>query len=33
MDQINVTDNQGGKEIGFKTDIGNMGKGKIRIMK
>ena len=31
MDQINVTDHQGGKEIGFKTEIGNMGKGK-RIM-
>ena len=28
MDQINVTDHQGGKEIGFKTEIGNMGKGK-----
>jgi hypothetical protein len=28
MDQINVTDHQGGKEIGFKTEIGNMGKTK-----
>jgi hypothetical protein len=28
MDQINVTDHQGDKEIGFKTEIGNMGKGK-----
>jgi len=28
MDQINVTDHQSGKEIGFKTEIGNMGKGK-----
>lgn len=28
MDQINVTDHQNGKEIGFKTEIGNMGKGK-----
>lgn len=28
MDQITVTDHQGGKEIGFKTEIGNMGKGK-----
>jgi len=28
MDQINVTEYQGGKEIGFKTEIGNMGKGK-----
>jgi len=26
MDQINVTDNQGGKNIHFKTAIGNMGK-------
>jgi hypothetical protein len=28
MDQINVSDHQGGKEIDFKTEIGNMGKGK-----
>ena len=28
MDQINVTYHQNGKEIGFKTEIGNMGKGK-----
>jgi hypothetical protein len=28
MDQINVTDHQSGKDIGFKTEIGNMGKGK-----
>src|SRR3984885_6311448 len=28
MDQINVTDHQGGKDINFKTEIGNMGKGK-----
>jgi hypothetical protein len=27
MDQINVTDNQGGKDIRFNTEIGNMGKG------
>jgi hypothetical protein len=27
MDQISVSDNQGGKDINFKTDIGNMGKG------
>jgi citrate lyase gamma subunit len=27
MDQINVSDNQGGKNIQFKTEIGNMGKG------
>jgi len=28
MDQITVSDNQGGKDISFKTNIGNMGKGK-----
>jgi hypothetical protein len=28
LDQIKVTDNQGGQEISFKTDIGNMGNGK-----
>ena len=28
MDQISVTDHQSGKDIGFKTEIGNMGKGK-----
>ena len=28
MDEINVTDKQGGKEISFKTEIGNMGNGK-----
>ncbi|HCL84630.1 MAG TPA: hypothetical protein DIC22_11685 [Chitinophagaceae bacterium] len=28
LDQIKVTDNQGGQEISFKTDIGSMGKGK-----
>jgi hypothetical protein len=27
MDQINVIDNQEGKDIRFKTEIGNMGKG------
>ena len=26
MDQITVSDNQGGKDISFKTNIGNMGK-------
>jgi hypothetical protein len=28
MDQISVSDNQGGNTISFKTDIGNMGNGK-----
>jgi hypothetical protein len=28
LDQIKVTDNQGGQVISFKTDIGNMGNGK-----
>ncbi|MDP9041097.1 MAG: hypothetical protein M3N30_03885, partial [Bacteroidota bacterium] len=28
MDEINVTDRQNGKDINFKTQIGNMGKGK-----
>jgi hypothetical protein len=28
LDQIKVTDNQGGQEIFFKTEIGNMGNGK-----
>jgi hypothetical protein len=28
LDQIKVTDNQGGQVISFKTDIGNMGSGK-----
>jgi hypothetical protein len=27
LDQISVADNQGGKDISFKTEIGNMGKG------
>ncbi len=34
MDQINVTDHQGGQDISFKTDIGNMWeRKKIMIMK
>ena len=28
MDQISVSDHQGGRDIDFKTEIGNMGKGK-----
>jgi hypothetical protein len=28
MDQISVSDHQGGRDIEFKTEIGNMGKGK-----
>jgi hypothetical protein len=28
MDEISVSDHQGGKEIYFKTEIGNMGRGK-----